>query len=135
MLMTLVIAACVLVKEKLRVDVPGTNLTVVLGEDEKQMDRYWVLVDGQRASDEGFLGPSDRIAAARADVSVHGTLVTVTWPGSFFSHFVEIDAAECRITRHSNAAAPLPSIRGCVSTGLDAGRARVASVRAFGKAS
>jgi hypothetical protein len=112
MLMTLVVAACALVNEKSRVDIPGTNLTIVLAEDEKQMDRYWVLADGKRASGEGFLGRPDSDASTTADVSVHGTLVTVTWRrrGTLNHHFVEIDTAECRITRHSNPLADVPAI-------------------------
>jgi hypothetical protein len=115
-LMTLVGAGCALVKEKSRVAVPGSNLTVVLGEDEKRMYRYWVLADGRRVSDEVFLGPHDTDSSVKAVIARQGNVVTLTWRGSLSAQFVEIDVANCRVVGHSNDDVPLPDIRGCVST-------------------
>jgi len=49
-------ASCSLKSEKARVALPGTNLVLVLEEDEKRMTRYYLVV-GDTASAEGFLGP------------------------------------------------------------------------------
>jgi hypothetical protein len=56
-----------------RVAVPGTNLTLVLTEDEKQMYRYYVLADGKSASDQGFLGPHDEDSRVVRSFPLMGT--------------------------------------------------------------
>jgi hypothetical protein len=50
------VAGCSLKSEKARVALPGTNMVLVLEEDEKRMTRYHLVV-GYTASAEGFLGP------------------------------------------------------------------------------
>ena len=48
-----------LLREASRADVPGTNLTIVVYKDEKDLSRYRVFVDGEKATEEAriFGGP------------------------------------------------------------------------------
>jgi hypothetical protein len=114
LLAVLSLSACSLEKEVSRVAVPGTNLTLVLTEDEKQMFRYHLLVDGKAAGEPGFLGPHDSDVSHKPVTAVDGSLVTFIWRGSLNVQFVAFDLAACQM-RDSRDSAP-QKVPGCVSS-------------------
>ena len=107
-----VIASCSLKSEKARVALPGTNLVLVLEEDEKRMTRYHLLVDGT-LSDEGFLGPPNAPLDGKVEVSDNQGTVRLSWGLTGLGQFVVIDTIACRIVEHSNSGDPPPRITGC----------------------
>jgi hypothetical protein len=106
------LASCSLEKEVSRVAVPGTNLTIVLSEDEKGMYRYRVLSHGVPVSDERLLGPHyDSGSHPAPVVSVSQGFVTISWPSTHTTHYVTVDVARRQIVQDSNAADAPPKIR------------------------
>ena len=96
-----------------RVKLPGSNLTLVLYEDEKHLHRYDVLASGEKIARDVMLGSRGALAAA-PQVSVLGDQVIVTFRTTEnTAPFVEFDLATCRIVSHSNLASPPPPIRNC----------------------
>jgi hypothetical protein len=106
------IAGCSLKSEKARVALPGTNLVLVLEEDEKRMTRYHLIV-GDSPSAEGFLGPPNAPLDGKVEVSDNQGTVRLSWGPAGLGQFVVIDTLKCRIVEHSNAADPPPTITGC----------------------
>lgn len=96
-----------------QVKLPGSNLTLVLYEDEKHLHRYDVLASGKKVARDVMLGSRGALGAA-PQVSVLGKQVIVTFRTSEnTAPFVEFDLAACRIVSHSNQAAPPPPISNC----------------------
>jgi hypothetical protein len=96
-----------------RVDVPGSNLTLVLFEDEKQRYRYDVLADGKKVAHDVLLGARGALLA-RPQISIIGDRVTITFrTAENDAPFVEFDLARCAILRHSNESTPPPAISNC----------------------
>ena len=96
-----------------RVKVPGSNLTLVLYEDEQELHRYDVLASGRMVAHDAILGSRGDLAA-RPQVSVLGDHVIVTFRTTEnTAPYVEIDLATCRIVEHSNRAASPPTISNC----------------------
>jgi hypothetical protein len=108
------VSACSLEKEVSRVAVPDTNITLVLTEDEKQMFRYHLLVDGKPAGEPGFLGPHDIDVSHKPMTAVEGPLVTFTWRGPLITQLVAFDVAACQM-RDSRGGAP-QKLPGCTSS-------------------
>jgi hypothetical protein len=106
------VTSCSLKSEKARVALPGTNLVLVLEEDEKRMTRYHFLV-GDTASAEGFLGPPNAPLDGKVKVSDNQGTIRLSWGPEGLGQFVVIDTIDCRIVEHSNAADPPPRIIGC----------------------
>jgi len=99
-----------------RVILPGSNLTLVLYEDEKGLHRYDVLAGKKKVAREVLLGSRGDLAA-RPQVSVLGDHVIVTFrTEQNTAPFVEFDLATCRILQHSNEAAAPPPIHDCKRT-------------------
>jgi hypothetical protein len=95
------------------VKVPGTNLTLVLYEDENRLHRYDVLAGGRKVAREVQLGSRGALTA-RPQVSVLGEQVIITFRTSEnTAPYVEFDRTACRIVGHSNPAAPAPPITDC----------------------
>lgn len=96
-----------------RVQLPGTNLTLVLYEDEKHLHRYDVLASGKKVARDVMLGSRGALSAA-PQVSVLGDQVIVTFRTTNNSApFVEFDLAACRIVSHSNPGSAPPPIGNC----------------------
>jgi len=96
-----------------RVDLPGSNLTLVLFEDEKHLHRYDVLADGRKVAHDVLLGSRGALQG-QSQISIIGDRVTITFRTSDnAAPFVEFDLARCRIAQHSNESAPPPAIRNC----------------------
>jgi hypothetical protein len=120
--LAMVLAACLVLwvltllfgnSDLARVKLPGSNLTLVLYEDDKGLHRYDVLAGKTKVAREVLLGSHGDLAA-RPQVSVLGDHVIVTFrTEQNTAPFVEIDLAKCQILQHSNEAAPPPSIRDC----------------------
>jgi hypothetical protein len=102
---SLLLAACSLEKEVSRVAVPESNMTLVLTEDEKQMFRYHVLVNGEEAGEPGFLGPHDFEVPVKPLVTVDGHQVVFTWRGHLITQFVAFDVVACQV-RDSRGGTP-----------------------------
>jgi hypothetical protein len=98
--------------EKERVADPGTNLTFVLSQDEKQMTRYRFLADGKPASEEVLLGPCDRCGSP-VEISRTSDTVRLAWAAGSNQQYVAIDVQSCRVVAHSNQARLPPAIVGC----------------------
>jgi len=113
LLATLSFTSCSLERQIDRAAVPDTNLTIVLTEDEKQMARYQVLVDGS-VVDRGFFGPHDADWSPHHVATVEGNLITFTWRGSLITQFVQFNVATCQIVRDSSERTAL-KIPGCKS--------------------
>ena len=105
-------ASCSLKSEKARVALPGTNLVLVLEEDEKRMTRYYLVV-GDTASAEGFLGPPNAPLDGKVEVSDNHGTIRLSWGPEGLGQFVVIDTLNCRIVEHSNTADSPPRITGC----------------------
>src|SRR5687768_4376994 len=102
------IASCSLKSEKARVTLPGTNLVLVLEEDEKRMTRYHFVVDGIDSA-EGFLGPPNEPLNGLVAVSDNQGLMRLSWGSEGnLGQFVVIDTKTCRIVEHSNSSDPPP---------------------------
>jgi hypothetical protein len=96
-----------------RVKVPGTNLTLVLYEDEKDLHRYEVLANGKKVARDVMLGSRGGLAAT-PQVSVIGDRVIVTFRTTEnTAPYVEFDRAACRIVGHSNKSSSPPPISNC----------------------
>lgn len=96
-----------------RVKVTGSNLTLVLYEDEKDLHRYDVLASGKMVAHAAMLGSRGDLAA-RPQVSVLGDHVIVTLRTTAnTAPYVEFDLAHCRIVGHSNQGSPPPPITHC----------------------
>src|SRR5688500_16263511 len=103
LLLVLVTAAagCSLKSEKARVALPGTNLVLVLEEDEKRMTRHHLVV-GDTTSAEGFLGPPNAPLDGKVEVSDNQGTIRLSWGPEGLGQFVVIDTLNCRIIEHSN---------------------------------
>jgi hypothetical protein len=113
LLLIAAIAGCSLKSEKARVTLPGTNLVLVLEEDEKRMTRYHFMVNGIESA-EGFLGTPNEPLNGRVAVSDNQGLMRISWgPEGNLGQFVVIDTNTCRIVEHSNVSDPPPKITGC----------------------
>jgi hypothetical protein len=113
LLLIVVIASCSLKSEKARVKLPGTNLVLVLEEDEKRMTRYHFVVDGVDTA-EGILGPPNRPLDGKVAVSDNHGVMRLSWgPEGTMGQFIVIDTNACRIVEHSNSSDPPPRITGC----------------------
>ena len=96
-----------------RVKVPGSNLIVMLYEDEKGQYRYDVLADFKYVARGAMLGSHGQLAAD-PQIAVLGDHVTITYRTTEnAAPFIEINLAECRIVQHSNPASPPPDIFNC----------------------
>jgi hypothetical protein len=96
-----------------RVPVRGSNLTLVLYQDEKGLHRYDVLAGRNKVARDVLLGSRGALAA-EPQVAVLGDHVTITfYTADHAAPFVEFDLAACRITQHSNQAQPPPAIARC----------------------
>lgn len=104
------LAGCSLEREVSRVSVPGTELTLVVVQDEKQMFRYRVLAGDQPVSAERlFSGPCSE-PLPDAVVTQESEMVRISWPVRCQRQglFVEFDVRRGQIRRDSNHAdAPL----------------------------
>ena len=107
-----VVAGCSLKSERARVALSGTNLVLVLEEDEKRMTRYHLVVGGTTSA-EGFLGPPNAPLDGKVEVSDNQGTIRLSWGPEGLGQFVVIDTVNCRIVEHSNTAAPPPGITGC----------------------
>jgi hypothetical protein len=106
------VASCSLKSEKARVALPGTNLVLVLEEDEKRMTRYHLVI-GDTESAEGFLGPPNAPLDGKVEVKDNRGTIRLSWGPEGLGQFVVIDTLNCRIVEHSNASDPPPGITGC----------------------
>jgi len=107
-----VASGCSLKSERARVALPGTNLVLVLEEDEKRMTRYHLLVDGA-ASAEGFLGTPNAPLDGKVAVSDNKGVVRLSWGPEGLGQFVVVDTVNCVVLEQSNSADPPPKITGC----------------------
>jgi hypothetical protein len=99
--------------ELARVPLTGSNLTLVLYEDEKGLHRYDVLAGKKRVARDVMLGSRGDLAVD-PQISVLGDKVIVTFRTERnTAPYVEFDLATCRIAQHSNQAASPPPISGC----------------------
>jgi hypothetical protein len=96
-----------------RVKVPGSNLTLVLYQDDKSLYRYDVLAGKKKVARDVMLGARGALAGS-PQISVLGDQVIITFRTTEnLAPFVEFDLAACRIVSHSNAASPPPPIGSC----------------------
>jgi hypothetical protein len=96
-----------------RVKLPGTNLTLVLREDENDLHRYDVLASGKKVVSDVLLGSRGGLAAT-PQVSVLGDHIIVTFRTTEnTAPHVEFDLTACRIVSHSDATQPLPALSNC----------------------
>ncbi|MEO8062976.1 MAG: hypothetical protein ABI821_09515 [Pseudomonadota bacterium] len=96
-----------------RVNVPGSNLALVLFKDEKHLYRYDVLADGKKVASDVLLGSRGTLESG-SQVSILGDRVSITFRTTENgAPFVEFDLAECRIVRHSNESLAPPPIKNC----------------------
>lgn len=77
---------------------------LVLTEDERQMFRYHVLINGKPVGEPGFLGAHDRDCSRQPVIAQDVSLVTVSWKGALSTQFVEFDVQLARAT-HGGAIA------------------------------
>src|SRR5882724_11504587 len=107
------LTACSLEHEVSRVSVPGTDLTLVVVQDEKKMFRYRVVANDERVSEDRlFSGPcSERLPDAV--VTRESDLVRISWPVRCQGQglFVEFDLRRAQIRRDSNIADAPPIIQ------------------------
>ena len=54
---------------------------LVLAENERQMFRYHVLINGKLVGEPGFLGAHDRDWSRQLVIAQDVSLVTVSWKG------------------------------------------------------
>ncbi len=96
-----------------RVKIPGSNLTLVLSQDDNGVHRYDVLAGQDNVARRVILASRGALAAP-PQVAVLGDRVIVTFRTvRNTTAFVEFDLAACRIVSHSNLASALPPIRDC----------------------
>jgi hypothetical protein len=96
-----------------RVKVAGSNLTLVIYQDEEDRHRYDVLASRKKVARGVKLGSRGALAV-EPQVAVLGDHVTITFRTTENeAAFVEFDLAACRIVSHSNEHSPLPPISGC----------------------
>ena len=113
LLVAAAIASCALTSEKARVTVPGTNLVLVVEQDEKLLTRYHFVVNGVESAD-GVLGTPRVPLDENVAITESQGLVRLSWgPDGKFGQFVVVDINVCRIVEHSNPASPPPRITGC----------------------
>lgn len=100
--------------ELARVPIPGSNLTLVLEQDDLGIHRYDVLAGDEKVARRIVLASRGELQA-KPQVSILGDRVTVTFHTATHSApFVEFDLATCRIASHSNLASAPPPIRDCI---------------------
>ena len=99
--------------ERARIVVPGTELALVLEEDEKQMTRYHFSVRDSRVSEEGFLGPYGGPPGKDVAVSAEGGRTRISWSTPLNTQYVVVDPASCAVVAHSNTLAQPPRLVRC----------------------
>ena len=96
-----------------RIKVSGSNLTLVLYQDDKSLYRYDVLAGKKKVARDVMLGARGALAGS-PQISVLGDQVIITFRTTEnLAPFVEFDLAACRIVSHSNLASPPPPISNC----------------------
>jgi len=96
-----------------RVKVPGSNLIVMLYQDDQGKHRYDVLADFKKEAIGVVLGSSGALTA-EPQVAILGDRVTITFhTDNNTAPFIELDLKECRIVQHSNTSDPPPFIDHC----------------------
>jgi hypothetical protein len=99
--------------ELARVAIPGTNLTVVLDQDDLGVHRYDVIAGKRHVARKVILGSRGALAAP-PQVAILGDHAIITFhTTAHTAPFVEIDVAACRIVSHSNLASVPPPISEC----------------------
>ena len=107
-LIVLLLAACSN-REISRVAVPGTDLTVVVVEDWKDMYWYRFYQGDAPVSTDRLLGPRYDSNPSGPVVERQGSVVKLSWPSQRGVHFIEFDTVTHRVIQDSNGSGPLPT--------------------------
>jgi len=105
-----------LLREASRADVPGTNLTVVLYKDEKDLTRYRVLTDGEKPAKEAriFGGPGN---VAILPIMERGRdWVRMMWNSESGLLFIDFDLKTCEVMRDTSGSQSAFRIERCRRT-------------------
>jgi hypothetical protein len=97
-----------------RVQVPGSNLEVVLTEDWKGFYWYDVFADGKRAAETASLGFFGSPLSAPPQIALLGDRAIITFrTESNETPYLEIDLAQCRLLEQPGKMPPAPTLGHC----------------------
>lgn len=98
-------------REVSRVEIPETELTIVLTEDFKHLHSYQVFERGHPISELRLLGPRYARRLDPARVTVTSDIASIEWGEREPRHFVRIDLKGLTVDRDSNRAGTPPELR------------------------
>lgn len=103
-----------LLREVSRADVPGTNLTVVVYKDEKNLTRYRMYADGEKATKEArIFGGMGYGKIQPVIIERDRERIRMVWNSESGPAFIEFDLLTCQIVRDSNGSGAVPHTERC----------------------
>jgi hypothetical protein len=112
----LFLAGDALWREVSRAEVPGTNLTVVIYKDEKDLARYWVLADGERSSVGERIFGGYGLVAQLPLLERTSDWVRMMWNSESGLLFIDFDLTTCQIVVDSGGSRDIPRLERCRRT-------------------